>query len=164
VPVAPAATTSRKPVDTWALIAFVATVTAVAALGALATGDAGATYDRLDLPPFAPPGWLFGPVWTVLYVLIAVAGWLHWRRVRRADAGLVAYGAQLVLNAAWTPLFFGADRSVLALVDISLLAVLVVLTIVMFARRSRVAAALLVPYLLWVLYATALNAGIVVLN
>lgn len=149
----------------WLVLAgFVAAVTVVAALGSLATGSAGSTYESLERPAFAPPSWLFGPVWTALYLMIAVAGWLYWRQVRRLDGGLMIYAAQLVLNAAWTPVFFGADAYVLALVDIVVLAVLVLATALAFARRSRPAAWLLAPYLLWVLYATALNAGIVVLN
>lgn len=157
--------TSRLPGrDLLVLAGFVAAVVVVAVLGGLAAGSAGRTYERLDLPAFAPPSWLFGPVWTVLYLMIAVAGWLYWRQVGRLDAALLLYGAQLVLNAAWTPLFFGADAYGLALVDIVLLAVLVLITVLAFARRSRVAAWLLVPYLLWVLYAAALNAGIWSMN
>jgi tryptophan-rich sensory protein len=157
--------TARSPGrDLLVLAGFVAAVVVVAVLGGLATGSAGRTYERLDLPAFAPPSWLFGPVWTVLYLMIAIAGWFYWRHVRRLDGALLLYGAQLVLNAAWTPLFFAADAYGAALVDIVLLAVLVLATAVAFARRSRPAAWLLAPYLLWVLYATALNAGIWLMN
>ncbi|MEZ0577450.1 TspO/MBR family protein [Nocardioides sp. MH1] len=154
----------RRRTDGWALAAFLVAVAVAALLGGLATSGAGSTYASLDLPPYAPPSWLFGPVWSVLYVMIAVAGWLYWRRVRDVDAGLVAYAVQLVLNAVWTPLFFGADKSALALVDIVLLAIGVAVTIGLFAPRSRPAAWLLLPYLTWVLYAGALNAGILALN
>ena len=142
---------------------FALAVIAVAALGGLAASGSRATYDQLEQPPFAPPGWVFGPVWTVLYVLIAIAGWLVWRQVG-LERSLVVYGVQLVLNALWTPIFFGGDRYGLALVEILLLLASVVLTIAMFARRQRTAALLLVPYLAWVGFATALNASIVVLN
>ena len=81
----------------------------VAGLGGLAAAGARDTYDALDLPPFAPPGWLFGPVWSVLYVLIAVAGWLVWREVG-LDRSIAVYAVQLVLNALWTPIFFAGDR------------------------------------------------------
>lgn len=154
----------RRRTDGWALAAFLVAVAVAALLGGLATSGAGSTYASLDLPSYAPPSWLFGPVWSVLYVMIAVAGWLYWRRVRDVDAGLVAYAVQLVLNAVWTPLFFGADKSALALVDIVLLAIGVAVTIGLFAPRSRPAAWLLLPYLTWVLYAGALNAGILALN
>lgn len=146
-----------------ALAAFTLAVVAVAALGGIAASSSRETYDRLDLPPFAPPGWVFGPVWTVLYVLIAVAGWLVWREVG-LDRSIAVYAVQLVLNALWTPIFFAGDRYGLALVEIVVLLAAVVATIVMFARRSRIAAALLVPYAGWVAFATALNASIVLAN
>jgi len=146
-----------------ALAGFGLAVLLVAGLGGLAASGARDTYDALELPPFAPPGWLFGPVWSVLYVLIAVAGWLVWREVG-LDRSFVAYGAQLVLNALWTPIFFAGDRYGLALAEIVVLLAAVVVTIVMFRARRRIAALLLVPYAAWVGFATALNAGIVVLN
>jgi tryptophan-rich sensory protein len=145
------------------LLPFLAAVTVVAVVGGLAAGSAASTYRALDLPSFAPPSWLFGPVWTVLYVLIAVAGWLAWR----AGAGSAAMGTwigQLLLNLAWTPLFFAAGRYGWALVDIVVLAVAIVATMVLLGRTSRTAGWLLAPYLLWVGYATALNAAIVVLD
>ena len=145
------------------LAGFVVAVALAAVVGGLAASSARDTYDRLDLPPFAPPGWLFGPVWTVLYVLIALAGWLVWREVG-LDRSIAVYAAQLVLNALWTPIFFAGDRYGLALVEIVVLLGTVVATIVLFARRQRTAAALLVPYAAWVGFATALNAAIVLAN
>ena len=153
---------SRTP--TWlGLLPFLAAVAVVAAVGGLAAGSAGQTYRALELPPFAPPSWLFGPVWTVLYVMIAVAGWLVWRSSGWSLA-LTLWSAQLLLNLAWTPLFFAADLYVWALLDIVVLLGLVAWTAAAFRRTSGPAAALLVPYLLWVAFATALNAAIVVLN
>ncbi|WNV88875.1 TspO/MBR family protein [Umezawaea sp. Da 62-37] len=140
------------------LAAFLVVVAAVAVVGSLSAVSAASDYAALRQPSWAPPSWLFGPVWTVLYVMIAFSGWLAWRAGSRR--GLVLFGAQLVLNAAWTPLFFAAGEFGLALVDIVLLLVCIVAVIVVFARRSRVAAGLLVPYLLWVGFATALNASI----
>ncbi len=155
-------TTRRTP--SWlGLVPFLAAVTAVAVIGGLAAGSAGQTYRALDLPAFAPPSWLFGPVWSVLYLMIAVAGWLVWRE-NGWDRALTLWSAQLVLNLVWTPLFFAADLYALALVDIVVLLVAVAATIVWFRRTSRAAAWLLVPYLAWVAFATALNAAIVVLN
>ena len=118
-----------------------------------------AEYQGLEQPSWAPPSWLFGPVWTVLYVLIAVAGWLVWRRTGWS-AALTVYAVQLVLNAAWTPIFFGFGRYGLALVDIVVLWALIGVTIALFRPVSRAAAAMLLPYWAWVTFATALNAWI----
>ena len=154
--------TSRPP--TWVVLPrFLAAVAVVAIVGGLAAGSAAQTYRALELPPFAPPSWLFGPVWTVLYVAMAVAAWLVWRE-SGWNRALTLWSVQLVLNLAWTPLFFSAGWYAAALVDIGALLVLVALTIVAAARSSRLAAGLLVPYLAWVAFATALNAAIVVLN
>ncbi|MFI6299431.1 TspO/MBR family protein [Nonomuraea sp. NPDC050790] len=153
-----------QPLRTWAVLpVFVLVVALVAVVGSLAAVDAGSEYLALRRPAWAPPQWLFAPAWTVLYVLIAVSGWLAWI-TRRDPAAFVVYGAQLVLNAAWTPLFFAAGRYGLAFADIAALLLLIVATIVLFARIRRVAALLLVPYLLWVSYAAALNLAIWQLN
>lgn len=158
------ASTASTPPSRWlALLPFLTAVAVVAVVGGLAASSSSATYRALDLPPLAPPSWLFGPVWTVLYVMIAIAGWVLWR----ADAGPVTLGlwvAQLVLNMIWTPLFFGADRYGWALVDIVALLIAVVATIAAGRRTAPLAAWLLVPYAAWVGFATALNAAIVVLN
>lgn len=147
----------------WTVLPFLLAVAVVAGVGGLAASSAQSTYRALDLPPFAPPSWLFGPVWSVLYVFIGVAGWLLWRS-RGWDGVLWLWVGQLVLNLAWTPLFFGGDQYVLALVDIVLLDIAVAALVVLAWRTSRVAAWLLVPYLAWTCFASALNAGIVVLN
>lgn len=146
-----------------ALACFALAVAAAAALGAVAATSAKDTYAALDLPPFAPPAAVFGPVWTVLYVMIALAGWLVWREVG-LDRSIALWAGQLVLNALWTPIFFAGDRYGLALVEILVLLVAVAATIALFARRSRVAALLMVPYVAWVAFATLLNLSIVVLN
>ena len=106
---------------------------------------------------------MFGPVWTVLYIAIAVAGWLVWRRVGWGPA-LAVYAVQLALNAAWTPLFFGAGAYGLALVEILVMWLAIGATVVLFWRVSRPAALLLVPYWAWVTFATALNFAIWRLN
>ncbi len=146
-----------------ALLPFLAAVAVVAVVGGLAAANARSVYNGLELPSFAPPAWLFGPVWTVLYLGIAVSGWLYWKS-RGDRRGLVWYAVQLVLNAAWTPLFFAGGLYTLALADIVLLDVAIVVTALCFRRSSPVSAALLLPYLAWTLYATALNVAIVVLN
>jgi tryptophan-rich sensory protein len=141
------------------MIGFAVAVTLVATVGTLAVSGTRATYARLDLPSWAPPGWLFGPVWSVLYVTIAVAGWLVWRR-EGWSRQLVPYGVQLVLNAVWTPLFFGANRFGLALLDIIALWVTIGVTVFLWWRHHRPAAALLLPYWAWVTFATLLNTAI----
>lgn len=154
-------TTRRTP---WpALVAFLAAVAVVSVVGGLAAGSAGQTYRALELPPYAPPSWLFGPVWTVLYVMMAVAAWLVWRE-DGWNRALTLWTVQLILNLFWTPLFFAAELYVVALVEILALLVVLTATTLVFRRTSTTAAWLLVPYLAWVAFATALNAGIVVLN
>ena len=147
----------------WTLLPFLVAVAVAAGVGGLAAAGSQATYRALELPPYAPPSWLFGPVWTVLYVMIGVAGWLLWR-AGGWDRVTWLWVVQLVLNLGWTPLFFAADLYTVALVEILLLAGSVALLIAWAWHRSRAAAWLLVPYLAWVCFATALNAGIVVLN
>lgn len=145
------------------LLPFLLAVAVVSAVGGLAAGSAGATYRDLDLPAFAPPSWLFGPVWTVLYVMIAVAGWLVWRRDGWTRA-LTVWAVQLGLNMLWTPLFFGLGLIGVALVEIVVLLVVVAVTIALFRRTSTPAALLMLPYLAWVGFATLLTASIWVLN
>lgn len=159
-----ATTTTVPSARSWlTLLPFLLAVVVVAAVGGLASGSASSTYRALELPAFAPPSWLFGPVWSVLYVMIGVAGWLLWR-ARGWDAALTLWSVQLAFNLAWTPLFFAGGRYALALVDIVVLALLILTLIALAWNRSRGAAWLLVPYAAWVCFAAALNAGIVVLN
>ncbi|MGW4523884.1 TspO/MBR family protein [Amycolatopsis sp. NPDC004378] len=156
-------TTVHRPAPPLALAGFVAAVAVVAAVGSLAATRSRAVYSGLAQPPWAPPSWLFGPVWTVLYLVIALSGWLFWRAGgTRREFGW--YAAGLVLNAAWTPLFFAAGAYAVALAEIVVLDVVIVGTALVFRRRSRASAALQLPYLAWTLFATALNAAIVVLN
>jgi tryptophan-rich sensory protein len=150
----------RTPSAVWlGLAAFGVAVAVAALIGGLGVAGTSAEYQSLEQPSWAPPSWLFGPVWTTLYAMMAVAGWLVWRRTGWS-AALTVYAAQLVLNAAWTPIFFGFGRYGLALADIVVLWFLIGATIALFWRVSRPAAALLVPYWAWVTFATALNAAI----
>lgn len=159
---APIAPRSRQVV---ALIVSLVAVAVVAALGGLASVNAASDYGKLAQPSWAPPPDVFGPVWTVLYVLMAVAAYLVWRTdPRPGNPAIVAYVVQLVLNLLWSPLFFGLGWRGLALVDIVALDIAVLATVALFWRRHRVAAALLVPYLAWVLFATALNYSVWSLN
>jgi benzodiazapine receptor len=126
----------------------------------------GEWYASLAKPAWNPPDWVFGPVWTVLYTLIGVSGWLAWQS-RAAGHGGPAFwffGAQLVLNAAWSWLFFGLHLPGLALVDILALWLAILATVAAFWRLSRVSALMLLPYLCWVGFAAMLNLALWRLN
>jgi len=128
--------------------------------------EPGAWYAALDKPSWNPPNWVFAPVWTLLYLLMAVAAWLVWRGAGLAGAGLAlgCYLVQLAMNAAWSWLFFGEHRIGVALVEIIVLWFAIALTALLFRRHNRLAALLLVPYLLWVSYASSLNFALWRLN
>ena len=146
------------------LAGFIAASFLAALMGALFRP--GEWYERLKKPSWRPPNRLFAPVWTALYLMIAVAGWLIWRRAGFAGAGLplAVYALQLILNAAWSPLFFGLHRPDLGFIDIVLVCVSIIATIVLFYPIHVVAALLLVPHLAWVSFATALNFAVWRLN
>lgn len=140
---------------------------AVAGLGGLATaaGMADGWYEQLAKPSWNPPDGVFGPVWTGLYAANAVAAWRVWRAAGpQARGALTLFGAQLALNLGWSVLFFGLRSPDAALVEIGVLLLVIAATLAAFARHDRLAAGLLVPYLAWVAFATALNAAIVALN
>lgn len=126
----------------------------------------GPWYERLDKPAWTPPGAVFGPVWALLYTLMAVAAWLVWkeRGFRRGRAPLVLFLVQLALNVAWSALFFGARQPGLAMLDLALLWLAILATLIAFWRVRPIAGALLLPYLLWVTYAGSLNFAIWWLN
>ena len=138
----------------WIALAFMA-----AAIGGFASVQAGSFYLDLQRPQWAPPARLFGPVWSVLYALMGLAAWLVWRENDRSKTrvALVLFIAQLVVNALWTWLFFVWRQGGWAFAEILLLWVLILATIYSFAKVSKVAATLLVPYLAWVSFAAALN-------
>lgn len=148
------------------LVAWLVVTAVAAGIGSAASINAGSFYVDLVRPDWAPPSWVFGPVWTVLYVLMGVAAWLVWRvgGFAAARTALSLYLVQLAVNALWTWLFFGWQLGALAFADILLLWVLIAATIAAFWRVSRLAAGLLVPYLLWVSYAAALNFAVWQLN
>lgn len=116
----------------------------------------GEWYLALNKPSWNPPAWIFGPAWTLLYTLMAIAAWLVWRR-NGWGRPLMLYFVQLLLNAAWTPVFFGAHELGWALGVIVLLWIAILATLLSFSRVSRLAACLLWPYLAWVTFATVLN-------
>lgn len=149
--------------DWIALAAFLIITFAVSGIaGALTTSEIGGWYAGLKKPSFNPPDWVFGPVWTVLYLMIAAAGWLAWRA-----GGLrpvVFWAVQLALNFLWSILFFTLHRPDWALVDIALLLAAIAACIVVFRKKGTIAAWLMVPYLLWAGFATLLNFSIWRLN
>ncbi|MFP4056147.1 MAG: TspO/MBR family protein [Candidatus Brocadiia bacterium] len=153
--------------DALMLAGFVAACFAAAGLGSLFTTPAVRSwYPAIAKPPWGPPDWVFGPVWTALYAMMAVAGWLVWRARGFAGApwALGLFGAQLVLNAAWSPLFFGLRAFGAAFAEIVVLWLAIAATMVCFFRAVPAAGWLLVPYLAWVGFASALNFAIWRLN
>lgn len=138
------------------IVCFIATF-ATAAVGIVASVSAPRFYAQLVQPSWAPPTWLFGPVWTFLYALMAVSAWLVWRKPGPKWGALGLFVAQLVANALWSWLFFAWRLGALATLEILVLLGLIVLTARAFARTSKVAAWLLLPYALWVSFASALT-------
>ncbi len=116
----------------------------------------GEWYAALNKPSWNPPAWLFGPAWTLLYTLMAVAAWLVWKRVGFSRP-LALYFVQLALNAAWTPIFFGAHQLGWALIEILVMWIMILLTLLSFRRVNPTAGWLFLPYLAWVSFATYLN-------
>jgi translocator protein len=141
------------------LLGWISLVASASTIGGLAITNDVSFYGSVARPSWAPPAWLFGPAWTVLYLLMAIAVWLVWRRhgFGNARTALTLFVVQLAANALWTWLFFAWRQGGLALAELIVLWVMIAITIAMFARLHRVAAALLVPYLLWVTFAGALN-------
>jgi tryptophan-rich sensory protein len=135
----------------------------VAAVGGLATSADTAWYRELDKPRWNPPSWVFGPVWTTLYVLMGIAVWRVWRREPKGPA-VALFGVQLALNLAWSFIFFRAREIDLAFAEIVVLWTFIAATIVAFRRIDRAAASLMLPYLAWVSFAALLNATIARMN
>ena len=153
MPVQPTGTAVWLGLAGWILLSFLA-----AAPGSFAVTTA-TEYQTLQQPAWAPPAWVFGPVWTTLYILMGIAAWLVWKEAgfSGASVALGLFIAQLLLNAIWTPLFFGAGLRGWAFLDILLLAGTLLVTLVAFWRIRPLAGALLIPYLLWVSFAAVLN-------
>jgi benzodiazapine receptor len=144
------------------LLGWLALAFATAAIGALASVNAGSFYAELNRPPWAPPGWLFGPVWSTLYTLMGIAAWLVWRQRGMAGArsAVLLFIAQLAANALWSWLFFAWRQGALAFAEVVLLWCLILATVIAFKRISALAAALLLPYLAWVSFASVLTFSI----
>jgi translocator protein len=138
----------------WLIICY-----AASAVGAWASLDAGNFYSQLQRPSWAPPGWLFGPVWMVLYGMMGVSVWLVWRKrvVVPCGRAVGVFLLQLCANAAWSWIFFAWKLGALAVIEILVLWCLILWTIILFWRSQRLAAYLLLPYLAWVSFATVLT-------
>ena len=156
---------ARIPKYHWlVLVGLIAVCFAVAGLGGMATTpNIPDWYAGLNKPAWTPPGWVFGPVWTVLYLSMAMAAWLVWRK-GNALVPMTLFAAQLLLNGAWSWLFFGMQNPGLAFVEIVLLWAAILATTIVFWRRSPAAGILFVPYLAWVSFAAVLNFAIWRLN
>ncbi|HEX9182180.1 MAG TPA: TspO/MBR family protein [Burkholderiales bacterium] len=153
--------------DYAALALFIAINVAVSALGGWATSaSVGTWYQTLAKPAFNPPDWIFAPVWSALYLMIAIAGWRAWRRGagRELRLGMTIYAVQLALNLSWSFVFFGARLIGPALAVIVTLLAAILANAALFWRLDRAAGALLVPYAAWVSFATLLNAALWRLN
>ena len=148
------------------LVFWLAVTFAAAGAGGVASANAAGFYQSLSRPDWAPPPWLFGPVWTVLYLMIGIAAWLVWRErgFAGARAALSLFLIQLAANALWTWIFFAWRRGALAFAEIVLLWVLIVATMLTFWRIRRIAGALFIPYLAWVTFASALTYCVWMLN
>ena len=157
---------AKRP-DVLALGALLALSAAVASVSGVATvHSVGSWYPALVKPSFNPPNWLFGPVWLVLYAAMAVAAWRVWRqrdrlKVRRA---LSLYGGQMALNFAWSLIFFGLRQITAAVADILALLVVLAITLAAFWKVDRFAGLLMVPYLVWIMFAALLTFAIWRLN
>lgn len=142
-----------------ALIGWLAVTLLAAVAGSLASAGSQEFYQELERPTWAPPGWMFGFVWSVLYCLMALAAWTVWRHKGWAGArpALALYVVQLAFNGLWSWLFFSWRLGALSMLNISVLLVLVVITLILFWRHRWSAGVMLVPYALWLVLAAALN-------
>ena len=148
---------SMKPGAFLQLAGWIALTAAFAAVGAFASVHAAVFYAQLDRPGWAPPAWLFGPVWSLLYLMMAIAAWRVGRTAAsRACPALLLYLAQLAVNALWSWLFFACHLGAAAFACIVVLWLMIAASIVLFGRRERLAAMLLWPYLAWVSFAGGL--------
>lgn len=147
------------PAQALGLLGWIVPCFAASAIGAVASFDAGPFYERLARPDWAPPAGAFGPVWSALYLLMAIAAWLVWREPASPGRtrALELFVVQLAVNALWSWLFFRWRTGALAMVDTLLLLLLLVATVATFWRIRPLAGVLLLPYLAWVSFATALT-------
>jgi translocator protein len=150
----------------WLVLAgFIVLCLGIGTIAGIVTADASVTwFPTLKKPSFNPPSWVFAPVWSLLYVMMAIAAWRVWLEGPTARPALNLFFIQLVLNFAWSLLFFGLHSPILALIDIFAMWIMIVFTTRAFFKIAKPAGWLLVPYLAWVSFATILNASIWWLN
>ncbi len=155
-----------KKINWFQLITIVLATQLIGVLGSLFSGSIGELYTSYIKPPLSPPGWLFGVIWPILYLLMAIAAYLIYQAPLTEDRkrAITLYWAQLIVNFIWPIVFFRFEWYWLAVAVIVLLDVLVLLTTISFYRIKNAAGYLMLPYLLWILFATYLNIGIAVLN
>jgi translocator protein len=147
------------------LLFFLLVTLAVGASASVFTEPNIATwYAGLAHPSFAPPNWIFAPVWTTLYVLMAIAAWRVWRITGTRSPEVLAYALQLLFNFAWSAIFFAAHQIGLAFIEICALVILIAVTMFLFWRRDRIAGLLFLPYLAWTGFASVLTHGFLALN
>jgi benzodiazapine receptor len=160
--------TNKRGFQLWPLVISLVITLSIAGVASYFTvPQIPVWYAYLQKPSFNPPNWLFGPVWTTLYVMIAIAAYLVWKKrsqsIEYANAKYV-YILQLLLNFSWSIIFFGMHQILAALIVIGLLWLTIIVNILFFSRINKAAAWLLVPYLLWVSFASLLNFSIYKLN
>ena len=157
-----------KSIELFKLIISILICHSAGFIGAVFTSSAIPTwYDSLKKPPFSPPNWIFGPVWIILYTLMGISAYLVWRQGindSQVKTALIIFGVQLFLNALWSPIFFGFRALFAGLIVIIIMWIAILLTILAFLKISTVAAVLLIPYILWVSFATILNFSLWILN
>lgn len=136
-------------------------------LSSILSGNQGVVYKELNLPPYSPPGWLFGVIWPILYILMGIAAYLIYispSKLEDKRKALFTYGAQLLVNFSWSIIFFRCQEYGLAVIILALLLLLVTMTLIFFYHINKFSALLLIPYYLWLLFAYYLNVGVYVLN
>ena len=149
------------------LIGFIVVCELSGVLGAFFTTEVIPNwYAALTKPAFVPPNWLFGPVWTTLYIIMGISGFLIWQKKENPAriTALKIFSIQLIANTLWSIIFFGLHQPLLALVDILILWVLIILMVWKFYKIDKTAGLLQIPYLIWVSFASILNLAIVMLN
>ncbi|MFZ3054503.1 MAG: TspO/MBR family protein [Minisyncoccales bacterium] len=153
----------KKSNQTISLLIFIAIPLLAGYLSSLLSGNMSQTYSQFYHPDFFPPAWLFGPAWTILYILMGISAYLIWKK-GNTKKELSLFFIQLIINLLWTPIFFGFHQYLLAFIEILILLVMIILTIISFDKKSKTAAYLMIPYLFWVSFATILNYVVFITN